>query len=279
MGKTWLITGTTRGMGVAIAKAALEAGDRVVATGRRVEAIQQALGTQTGSLLAVELEVGDASQAAEAAQAAVARFGGIDVLVNNAGYGHMGFFEELELADAQAQLATNLFGAFNVTWAVLPLMRAARRGHIFNVSSLGGLVGGELASLYCASKFGLEGFSECLAREVQPFGIGVTIVEPGPFRTEFLSSESLRFGGHPIADYDQRRQQLRQGFEGRSGQQPGDPARLAAALVQLAGQPDPPLRFLAGAMAVEAATTKLNGMLAEIARWRELSIGTDAALG
>jgi NAD(P)-dependent dehydrogenase (short-subunit alcohol dehydrogenase family) len=273
--KTWFITGATRGLGLEIAKAALRAGDRVIATGRKRTAVAERLGPDGESLLSAELDVTDASQAKAAVEAAVSRFGGIDVLVNNAGYGLLGFFEETTASDAQAQFATNFFGALKVTRAVLSVMRSARKGRIFNVSSLGGLLGVQFGSLYCATKFALEGFSESLAKEVAPFGILVTIVEPGPFRTDFLTPESLRHGDDRLADYDDRRAQLRAAYVDRGGLQPGDPAKLADALVQLAKDPQPPMRFLAGAIAVQAAEDKLAGMRAEIDRWRQLSVGTD----
>jgi len=279
MEKTWFITGATRGLGLEIAKAALRAGDRVVATGRKREAVGERLGPDGERLLSAALDVTDASQVQAAVQAAVARFGGIDVLVNNAGYGLLGFFEETTVHDARAQFATNLFGVLNVTRAALPAMRSARKGRIFNVSSLGGLLGTQFGSLYCATKFALEGFSESLAKEVAPFGISVTIVEPGPFRTDFLTPESLRHGENRIADYDDRRGQLRAAWEERNGLQPGDPAKLADALVHLAIEPQPPLRFLAGSIAVQAAEEKLAGMRAEIERWRQLSLGTDGNFG
>jgi NAD(P)-dependent dehydrogenase (short-subunit alcohol dehydrogenase family) len=187
MSKIWFITGAGRGLGVQIAKAALQAGDRVVAAGRQRSAVIDSLGPDSDQLLSVALDVTQADQAQAAIDAALMRFGAIDVLVNNAGYGHLGFFEETTMQDAQAQFATNLFGVFNVTWAALPAMRSARKGRIFNISSLAGIMGAELCSLYCASKFALEGFSESLAKEVAPFGLFVTIVEPGPFRTDFLT--------------------------------------------------------------------------------------------
>jgi NAD(P)-dependent dehydrogenase (short-subunit alcohol dehydrogenase family) len=275
MQKTWFITGASRGLGATIAKAALQAGDRVVATARKREDVVKSLGADNDQLLGVALDVTDAAQAQAAVHAAVSRFGSIDVLVNNAGYGHLGFFEENTIEDAQAQFATNLFGVFNVTWAALPVMRAARKGRIFNVSSLAGILGVESCSLYSASKFALEGFSESLSREVAPFGLFVTIVEPGPFRTDFLTGESLRFGDTVVADYDGRRDQRRAYFEQRNGQQPGDPAKLAQALVRLANEAEPPMRFIAGSVAVNAADAKLAGMQAELHRWRELSVGTD----
>jgi NAD(P)-dependent dehydrogenase (short-subunit alcohol dehydrogenase family) len=275
MQKTWFITGATRGFGVEIAKAAMRAGDRVAATGRSRAAIGQGLGPDDDQLLSVELDVTNADQARRAVDAAVERFGGIDILVNNAGYGHLGFFEENTLQDAQAQFATNVFGVFNVTWAALPGMRAARKGLIYNLSSIAGVRGNEFGSLYSASKFALEGFSESLAKELEPFGIFVCIVEPGPFRTDFLTTESLRYGGKPIADYDARRAQVRESFEARNGLQPGDPAKLAQAMVLLAGQPKPPLRFAAGAFAVQTARTKFAGMQAELERYEKASLATD----
>jgi NAD(P)-dependent dehydrogenase (short-subunit alcohol dehydrogenase family) len=275
MQKTWFITGASRGLGALIARAAIQAGDRVIATGRKREDIVGSLGQDNDQLLGIALDVTDAAQANAAVQAAVSRFGGIDVLVNNAGYGHLGFFEENTIEDVQAQFATNLFGVFNVTWAALPVMRSARHGRIFNISSLAGILGAEVASLYCASKFALEGFSESLAKEIAPFGLYVTIVEPGPFRTDFLTGESLRFGKVMVADYDDRRERLRSSFEQRNGQQPGDPAKLAQALVDLANEATPPMRFIAGSVAVNAADAKLAGMQAELERWRALSVATD----
>ena len=275
MQKTWFITGAGRGLGADIAKAALRAGDRVVAAGRNRAAVSDRLGPNGERLLAVELDVNNEAQAQAAVDAAVARFGTIDVLVNNAGYGHLGLFEETTAQDVQAQFGTNLFGVFSVTRAVLPVMRAARKGRIFNISSLAGMRGVAFGSLYCASKFALEGFSESLAQEVAPFGIQVTIVEPGPFRTDFLSAESIRFGAQAIADYDEQRTTLRASFEQRDGRQPGDPVKLAEAVVRLAGEAEPPMRFVAGTIAFDSIKVKLDGMQAELEQWRPLSVGTD----
>ena len=275
MQKTWFITGASRGLGAEIAKAAMRAGDLVVAAGRHRAAVSDSLGPDSSKLLSVELDVNNEAQAQAAVDAAVARFGTVDVLVNNAGYGHLGLFEETTDDDVRAQFGTNLFGVFSVTRAVLPLMRAARTGRIFNISSLAGMRGVAFGSLYCASKFALEGFSESLAQELAPFGIRVTIVEPGPFRTDFLTPESIRFGAREIADYDEQRPALRASFEQRNGRQPGDPVKLAEALVQLAGEPEPPLRFVAGAIAFDSIKAKLSAMQGEIEHWRALSIGTD----
>jgi len=275
MQRTWFITGAGRGLGAEIAKAALRAGDRVVAAGRNRAAVSDRLGPNGDRLLSVELDVNNEAQAQAAIDAAVARFGAIDVLVNNAGYGHLGLFEETTTQDAQTQFGTNLFGVFSVTRAVLPVMRAARKGRIFNVSSLAGMRGVAFGSLYCASKFALEGFSESLAQEVAPFGILVTIVEPGPFRTDFLSAESIRFGARSIADYDERRTALRASFEQRNGKQPGDPVKLAEALVRLAGETEPPMRFVAGSIAFDSIRVKLVDTQAELEHWRALSVATD----
>jgi len=275
MAKTWFITGAGRGLGAEIARAVVKAGDRAVATGRSRKAIASVLGADNEQLLTVKLDVADEFQARRAVDVAVARFGAIDVLVNNAGYGHVGFFEELTTEDAQAQFATNLNGVLNVTRAVLPVMRRARQGRIFNLSSLGGIVGAQLYSLYCASKFAIEGFSESLAKEIAPFGLFVTIIEPGPFRTDFLKPESLRFGQSRLSDYDDRRAQLRAGLAARNGQQPGDPVKLADAILRLANEAEPPMRFLAGSIAVSAAEQKLTAVRAELEKWRQLSTGTD----
>jgi NAD(P)-dependent dehydrogenase (short-subunit alcohol dehydrogenase family) len=274
MQKCWFITGASRGLGVDIAKAALAAGDCVVATGRDPEQVQAALGERE-CLLVARLDVTRKDDVQAAVDAAIERFGGIDVLVNNAGYGHLGFFEETTNADVQAQFDSNVFGLMQVTRAVLPSMRLARAGHIFNLSSLAGFRGSAFSSLYCASKFAVEGFSEALAEELAPFGVRVTIVEPGPFRTDFLSARSLRVGGERQQDYDPVRDGIRATFEARNGRQAGDPAKLARALVELANDPRPPLRFLAGAAAFEVGTQKLNRMRTEMDAWRAAGIATD----
>ncbi len=275
MAKVWFITGASRGLGVEFAKAALRAGDVVVATGRKAQAVNDALGPNSGQLLSIGLDVTDGSEVRRAVDTAVSKFGTIDVLMNNAGYGHMGYFEETTDADARAQYETNVFGLFNVTRSVLPIMRAARKGRIFNLSSAAGIRGLEFASLYCSSKFAVEGFSESLAAEVAPFGIFVTILEPGPFRTDFLSPESLRFGANAIADYDERRIRVRGGFESRNGKQPGDPVRLADAVVRLANEPKPPMRFVGGVFALGIADKKLENVRADLDAWRPVSAATD----
>ncbi|MEO5688862.1 MAG: oxidoreductase [Burkholderiaceae bacterium] len=279
MSKTWFITGASRGLGADIATTALKAGDRVVATGRQRAAVSDKLGPDSDRLLSLDLDVSDVAQARAAVAAALSRFGAIDVLVNNAGYGHLGYFEETTAADIEAQYATNVFGLFNVTRAALPAMRAARQGHIFNLSSTAGFRGIETGSLYCSSKFAVEGFSESLRGELAPFGIHVTIIEPGPFRTDFLTPQSLQFVAHEVPDYAERRDAMRASFEQRNGRQPGDPILLAQAMVTLASAANPPLRFTAGAMAVNGLDAKLAAMKAELDAWRALGLATDFAEG
>jgi NAD(P)-dependent dehydrogenase (short-subunit alcohol dehydrogenase family) len=273
--KTWLITGAARGLGAAIAQAAVDAGDRVVVTGRRREALVETFGEDGDAVLSLALDVTDAAQIAAAVETAVARFGRIDVLVNNAGYGYLGLFEETRPQDARTQFDTNVFGLFEMTRAVLPVMRAQRSGHVFNVSSVGGMVGGASGSIYCASKFAIEGFSESIAQEVSPFGVHVTIVEPGFFRTDFLDASSVVYAANPIADYAQASAALRGFYDARSHNQAGDPAKLGQALVTLANAENPPVRWAAGTDALGMIEGKISGLKSELEAWRDLSQSTD----
>ncbi len=227
--KVWFITGAGRGMGVDIAKAALAAGHAVVATGRNTDAVAKAVG-EADDLLVVKLDVTSRADAEAAVQAAVDRFGRIDVLVNNAGNFYAGYFEELTPEQIERQLATSLIGPMNVTRAVLPVMRKQRSGHIISISSSAGLVGFEFCSAYAASKFGLEGWMESLQPEVAPFGIHTTIVNPGFFRTELLTQESTTYAEPSIEDYAERTAAQREWWKAQNGQQAGDPAKLAQAL-------------------------------------------------
>ncbi len=268
--KVWFVTGAGRGMGVDIAKAALAAGNAVVATGRNTDTVSKAVG-QSGDLLVVTLDITDPASVQAAVDAAVARFGRIDVLVNNAGNFIAGFFEEITSADFRAQLETNLFGPLNVTRAVLPVMRDQRAGLVVTMSSTAGLVGGEFCTAYAASKFALEGWSESLTPEVAPFGIRTMLVEPGFFRTALLTPESTSYAEPMIEDYAERTRQTVTAWKGMNGLQGGDPAKLALALVQLAGQDEPPLRWVAGADAVATIEQKAKTMLAQADAYRELS--------
>ena len=272
--QTWFITGASRGIGLELARAALAAGHRVAATSRRASDVTAALGSHDG-LLALDLDVTQAPQIAAAVAVAQTRFGAIDVLVNNAGYGHLSLFEESNDADARAQFDTNVFGLFDVTRAVLPGMRARRRGHIINVSSVGGIIGAVSASLYCASKFAVEGFSLSLADEVKALGIHVSIVGPGYIRTDFLDPRSVRYADSTIPDYAELSRELRDFYEQRSHQQPGDPVRLAQAMLQLAAMENPPLRFSAGSDSLEMVEARLEQVRTEMEAYRELSRSVD----
>jgi NAD(P)-dependent dehydrogenase (short-subunit alcohol dehydrogenase family) len=277
MSKIWCITGSARGIGAEIAKAALAAGDRVVATGRNVEQLERIYAKYGDKVLAVALDVSKADQAPVAVEAAVARFGRIDVLVNNAGFGQLGPFEENEPFAIEQQFATNVFGTFHVTRAVLPVMRRQRAGYILNVSAIGGFIGFPGTSIYSSSKFAVEGFSESLALEVSGFGIKVTIVEPGFIRTDFLDKTSIRYGMKTVDDYAARSAEIRAHFGEHNHRQAGDPARLARTLVALAADANPPLRFMAGSDAIEMATGKLKAVSEEIAKWHQLSISADGS--
>jgi NAD(P)-dependent dehydrogenase (short-subunit alcohol dehydrogenase family) len=266
----WFITGAGRGMGVDIAQAAFTAGHAVVATGRNTEAVAHALG-EADDLLVVELDITSLASAETAVQAAVDRFGRIDVLVNNAGNFYAGYFEELTAEQIERSLTTNLVGPMNVTRAVLPVMRKQRSGSVVTITSTAGIVGQEFCSAYAASKFGLEGWMESLRFEVEPFGIRTTIVEPGFFRTELLEKESTAYAALSIDDYAERTAQTRPAWEAMSGKQGGDPAKLAKALVTVVDDAQPPLRWVAGADAVETVEQKAKELLAQVDAYRDLS--------
>ena len=270
MSKVWFITGAGRGMGTDIAKAALDAGYKVVATGRNMDRVVQAVGPSE-NLLVVKLDVTNRSDAQSAVKAAVDRFGRIDVLVNNAGNFYAGFFEEIRPEDFRAQIETNLFGSVNVTRAVLPVMRSHRSGLIVQISSTAGIAGQEFVSAYAASKFAVEGWIESLAPEVAPFGIRTMLVEPGFFRTELLTEESTNYPEPTINDYAEKTRQTVTAWKGMNGLQGGDPAKLAKALVQLASQDQPPFRWPAGADAVHTIERKAKDLLAQADAYRKLS--------
>lgn len=277
MSKTWFITGATRGIGAEIVKAAIAAGDNVVATGRDAQKIADTFGSADGRVLALTLDVTQSDQVQSAVEAALAHFGRIDVLVNNAGYGHLGAFEENDAEAVQQQYATNVFGLFNVTRAVLPTLREQRSGHIFNLSSVAGVRGGPGGTLYSSSKFAVEGFSESLAVELEPFKIHVTVIEPGFFRTDFLDASSVRYGTGKIADYADFSENLTRNYAARNHQQAGDPEKLGQIVVQLANEAAPPFRFAVGTDAIEISEAKLASRKAELDKWRHLSASTDIA--
>jgi len=264
------ITGAGRGMGVTFAKAALAAGHAVVASGRDTDRVSKALGP-SNDLLAVKLDVTRRGDAEAAVQAAVDRFGRIDVLVNNAASFYAGYFEELTPEQFDRQLAATLIGPMNVTRAVLPIMRKQRSGHIVSISSTAGLVGFEFGSAYAASKFGVEGWMASLAPEVASFGITTTVVNPGFFRTELLTEQSTNYAEPSIADYDERRAQQLEFWRTQNGKQIGDPAKLARALMTILDQEHPPLRFIAGADAIATAEQTVATLQRQIDAFRDLS--------
>jgi NAD(P)-dependent dehydrogenase (short-subunit alcohol dehydrogenase family) len=267
----WFITGTNKGMGAEIAKEALKAGYKVVATARNPDGASRVLGTSP-NLLVVPLDITNDEQVQSAVTAAVDRFGRIDVLVNNAGYALLGFFEEMSEKLIRQQMETNVFGTMKVTRAVLPFMRKQGSGMIVVFSSTSGIraVGG--SSIYSASKFALEGWTEGLNADLKPFGIRCLLVEPGPFRTDFANfGTSLKFTDREIDDYRQQRETLYRSFEALNQKQPGDPAKLAKALMTVVNAPNPPLRLLAGKAAVNAVDQYLTARRAEYEAWHEAS--------
>jgi NAD(P)-dependent dehydrogenase (short-subunit alcohol dehydrogenase family) len=266
----WLITGAGRGMGLDIAKAALAAGHKVVATGRNTDKVAKALG-KAENLLITKLDVTKPEDAEATVKAAIDKFGTIDVLVNNAANFFAGFFEELSMEQINHQLQSSLIGPMIVTRAVLPVMRKQGSGHIISISSTAGLTSLDFCSAYSASKFGLEGWMQALQSEVSPFGINTTIVNPGFFRTELLTEASTNYANQPIADYNERRTQQMQMWKGANGQQTGDPAKLAQALITIANEEQPPRRFLAGADAVMTAEQVVKTLQEQINAYRELS--------
>ncbi len=268
--RVWFITGAGRGMGVDISRAALAAGHAVVATARRVESVTGALGEHE-DLLGLSLDVTDPEAARDAVRAALERFGRLDVVVNNAGNFNAGFFEEITAEDFRAQIETTLFGPVNIARAVLPVMRAQRSGLLITISSTAGIAGQEFCTAYAASKFAVEGWMESLTPEVAPFGIRTMLVEPGFFRTELLSPQSTHYAASSVDDYAERTEATVAGWKSMDGQQGGDPAKLADALVELAGQHEPPLRFPAGADAVATFEQKASSLLAQANAHRELS--------
>ncbi|TDR89257.1 oxidoreductase [Enterovirga rhinocerotis] len=272
--RTWFITGASRGFGALVAKRALEKGDAVVATARDPRSIVAALGEHP-DLLAVRLDVTDEAQAHAAAGEAIRSFGRIDVLLNNAGFGLLGAVEEATAAEIEALYRTNVFGVLNVCRAVLPSMRRARSGHILNMSSVGGYRSGPGFGVYCSTKFAVEGLTEALAAELAPLGIRATIVEPGYFRTDFLDARSLSVSGNRIEDYAETAGAVREHAAGLSHRQPGDPVKLAAALVELGGRPDAPLRMPYGSDTVAAIEAKNVSVAEGLATWREVAVSTD----
>ena len=268
--KVWLITGAGRGLGVDIAKAALAAGHSVVATGRRPEKVAAAIGDHK-DLITTELDVTSPSDAQAAVEVAIGRFGYIDVLVNNAGNFFAGFFEELSPEQVRKQIETLLFGPMHVTRSVLPIMRKQRSGLLLTISSTAGIAGGMFCTAYAAAKFGIEGWMESLTPEISPFGIRTMLVEPGFFRTDLLTRDSTTYADPAIDDYAERTKETVAAWKSMDGKQGGDPAKLARALVELAGLEIRPARFAAGVDAIQTFEAKAKDLLAQADAHRALS--------
>jgi len=274
MSKVWFVTGSSRGLGLDIAKAALAAGQKVVATARGASAVTKVLGEQE-NLLVLNLDVTKPADAEAAVKAAISKFGTVDVLVNNAGYGHFGPFEEASAKDVVAQFDVNLFGAMHVTHAVLPEMRRKKSGRVFNISSIAGLQGFSMSSLYCSSKFAMAGWSESLSMELEPLGIQVTCVEPGFFRTEFLGGSSVQYVDAKLPEYEGGVKQLREWLDEKHQTQEGDPKKLAAALLHLVAVEKQPVHLLMGSDAVQRMNDRIARDTAETQQWKSVSVSTD----
>ncbi|MDQ8022258.1 MAG: oxidoreductase [Moraxellaceae bacterium] len=273
-GKVWFITGASRGIGLEIARAALQRGDYVVATARKPQAVEAALGTHQ-RLLAVALDVNAEHQAHAAADAAIRHFGRIDVLVNNAGYGLLGAVEESSAKEVEDLFATNVFGLLKVTRAVLPHMRRERSGLVVNVSSIGGYAAYPGWGVYGATKFAVEGLTEALALELAPLGVRATVIEPGFFRTDFLDASSLVKTAVEYPEYADTVGQMRSLMDGANHQQPGDPRKLALAVLALADSDTPPVRLPLGTDTVAKIAEKNRAVEAELSQWHDVAISTN----
>jgi len=272
--KTWFITGATRGFGYQISCAALQAGENVIATGRDLHKLKEVFNS-SNNLLLLELDVCDDTQIQVAVQKAIEHFGCIDILVNNAGFGQLGLFEEIDQTKVKGQFETNVFAMMSMTRAVLPYMRKQRSGLIYNISSIGGSLGFENASVYCAAKFAVEGFSESLALEVKQFGVDVTIVQPGFFRTDFLDQSSVQFGTLQIDDYAQYGKALNDAYQSQNQKQLGDPKKLGQLLVELARKPELPVRLAVGSDAIEYLRVANESRQRDLQHWSDYSKQTD----
>lgn len=278
MSKVWFITGAGSGIGAGTVKAALAAGDCVVAAGRNVEKLRNALqSVASHNLEILQLDVSDEAQASAAFGQALQRFGRIDVVLNNAGYSLIGNFEELTTQEMVQQFATNFWGVSHIMRAALPVMRKQRAGHIINMSSVAGVVGMPHCSAYGASKFAVEGLSLAVAEEVDKFGIHVTAVEPGFFRTDLLAAANVKWPSHRIDDYAAVEVDAQQMWSPYAGTQPGDPDKLGQVLVQLANMEAPPRLFVAGGDAIEMITPAIQARLEAVHALVDLSRSTNGS--
>jgi NAD(P)-dependent dehydrogenase (short-subunit alcohol dehydrogenase family) len=273
-GKVWFITGASTGFGRLLAEEVLKAGGKVVVTARKLDKVADLEKQYPQTAKALALDVTDAGQVDSAVTQAIAKFGRVDVLVNNAGYGVAGAIEEVSQAEFMPMFETNVFGLLQVTRAFLPYLRKQRSGHILNLSSIGGVVASPGMGFYNATKFAVEGVSESLAAELAPFGIHVTIIEPGPFRTDFLGRSGVVAKAR-IADYDATAGNMRKYFAENDGKQKGDPLRAVHAMMQVVESPNPPLRLLLGVSALQRLRAKLSNWEKEVAAWEQVTVGAD----
>jgi NAD(P)-dependent dehydrogenase (short-subunit alcohol dehydrogenase family) len=273
-GKVWFITGCSSGFGRTLAEEVLKAGGQVGATARRPEQLAELVSAYPETALTLALDVTSDKSVTDAVDEALKRFGRIDVLVNNAGYGLAGAIEEATEDEFMRLFETNVFGLMRVTRAVLPQMRRQRSGHILNLSSIGGLTGGAGWGYYNATKFAVEGFSEALAAEMAPLGVRVTIIEPGPFRTDFLGRSGVE-AARRIADYDASAGKAREYFREQAGKQRGDPVRAVHAMMRVVDAEKPPLHLILGALALRRFRGKLDAWREEIAAWESVTLGAD----
>ncbi|OXB03747.1 oxidoreductase [Flavobacterium pectinovorum] len=276
--KTWFITGTSQGIGLVLVKQLLAQGFNVVATARNVESLKKAVGNSSDQFLPLQVNLISEESVKQAVNSAIEQFGSIEYLVNNAGYGLIGGIEESSDVEVRANFDVNVFGLLNVTRAILPHMRAAQFGHIINLSSVFGLIAGAGWGIYCATKFAVEGLSEALAQEVKPFGINVTIIEPGYVRTNFLNSSSLIASKNPIEEYTAIREGVKAHQNDIPGNQPGDPEKVAELIIKVTQKAEPPLRLLTGSDAYGFATYKIDSLKNEIEANKELTFSTDYKL-
>ncbi|MEZ0609032.1 oxidoreductase [Fibrella sp. WM1] len=276
--QVWFITGASKGFGLELVHQLIQQGHRVAATSRDGADLRRAAGIESADFLPMTVDLTTESSVAEAVQATIAQFGRIDVVVNNAGYGQLGALEELTDEEARANFEVNVFGTLNVIRQVMPQLRKQQSGHILNISSIAGISGSFPGwGIYCATKFAVEGLSESLAAEVAPFGIKVTIVEPGYFRTEFLAAGSLRVAESKLMAYTQVRESEEAHQSQIRGNQPGDPVKAVAAMIQVAGDVNPPLHLLLGRDAYAMTEAKIESLQADMTAWKTLTQSTDFA--
>ncbi|MVM30330.1 SDR family NAD(P)-dependent oxidoreductase [Spirosoma sp. HMF4905] len=273
--KVWFVTGASKGLGLSLVKQLLDQGFNVAATSRNINDLRQAVGTESDSFLPLAVDLKTEASVEQAIKATVEHFGRIDVVVNNAGYGLLGSIEELTDQEARENFDVNVFGSLNVIRAVMPHLREQQSGHIFNISSIGGFTGNFPGfGIYCATKFAVEGFSESLAAEAKAFGINVTIVSPGYFRTDFLTANSLGVPSRQIDAYEAVRASQQAHQTQINGNQPGDPEKAVAALIKVANEPNPPLHLFLGQDAYDMAYAKINDVKTDLETWKGVTIST-----